>query len=100
VDATQAPTSGRVRPPKFAGVLLPKGRARLITEIFAGVTLAALSLPMNIGYAETAGLPVILGVNAAILPLIAFALFSGSRHRAIGPGPTIYRETVRLRRRG
>ena len=89
MDAAQATTHTRVSAPKIAGVLLPKGRARLITEIFAGVTLAALSLPMNIGYAETAGLPVILGVNAAILPLIAFALFSGSRHLAIGPDATI-----------
>jgi MFS superfamily sulfate permease-like transporter len=70
-------------------VLLPGGRARLITEIFAGVTLAALALPLNIGYAEAAGLPIIVGINAAILPVIAFALFSGSRNLVTGPDATI-----------
>ncbi|MGZ5297033.1 MAG: SulP family inorganic anion transporter [Actinomycetota bacterium] len=77
------------RVPQPAGVLLPGTRARLVTEIFAGVTLAALSLPLNIGYAEAAGLPVIVGINAAILPVIAFALFSGSRHLITGPDATI-----------
>ena len=59
--------SSRQRLPRLAGVLVPGGRARLITEVFAGITLAALALPLNIGYAEAAGLPVIVGINAAIL---------------------------------
>ena len=58
--------------PQPAGVLLPGKRARLITELLAGVTLAALALPLNIGYAESAGLPAIVGINAAIIPAIAF----------------------------
>ena len=70
-------------------MLLPGKRASLITEIFAGVTLAALALPLNIGYAEAAGLPIIIGINAAILPAIAFALFSGSRQLVTGPDATI-----------
>jgi sulfate permease, SulP family len=80
-------TPGRL--PRPAGVLLPGRRARLVTEIFAGITLAALALPLNIGYAEAAGLPAIVGINAAILPIIAFALFSGSRHLVMGPDATI-----------
>jgi sulfate permease, SulP family len=89
MDTAQA-SAGSRRLPRTAGVLLPGKRAReLITEVFAGVTLAALSLPLNIGYAEAAGLPVIVGINAAILPVIAFALFSGSRHLATGPDATI-----------
>jgi high affinity sulfate transporter 1 len=75
--------------PRPAGVLLPGKRARLITELFAGVTLAALALPLNIGYAESAGLPAIVGINAAIIPAIAFALFSGSRQLVVGPDATI-----------
>jgi high affinity sulfate transporter 1 len=80
-------TIGRV--PRPAGVLLPGGRSRLVTELFAGVTLAALALPLNIGYAEAAGLPAIVGINAAILPMIAFALFAGSRQLVVGPDATI-----------
>ena len=75
--------------PRIGGVVLPGNRAHLVTEVFAGVTLAALSLPLNIGYAESAGLPIIVGINAAILPVIAFALFSGSRQLGTGPDATI-----------
>jgi SulP family sulfate permease len=89
MDVAEDTTVRPRRLPRPAGVLMPGKRARLITEIFAGVTLAALSLPLNIGYAETAGLPVIVGINAAVLPVVAFALFSGSRHLATGPDATI-----------
>jgi MFS superfamily sulfate permease-like transporter len=86
--ATESPAPS-IRLPRVGGVLLPGTRARLVTEVFAGVTLAALSLPLNIGYAESAGLPVIVGINAAILPVVAFALFSGSRVLMTGPDATI-----------
>lgn len=75
--------------PRPAGALLPGKRSRVVTEVFAGVTLAALALPLNIGYAESAGLPAIVGINAAIIPAIAFALFSGSRQLVVGPDATI-----------
>jgi high affinity sulfate transporter 1 len=77
------------RPPRLGGVVLPGHRAKLATEIFAGIALAALALPLNIGYAEAAGLPAIVGINAAILPSIAFALFSGSRQLVMGPDATV-----------
>lgn len=80
--------AGRRMPRPF-GVLLPGNRASVLTEVFAGVALAALALPLNIGYAEAAGLPAIVGINAAILPVIAFALFSGSRHLIMGPDATV-----------
>jgi sulfate permease, SulP family len=89
MDVTQDERVARFGLPRPGGVLLPGKRARLITEIFAGITLAALALPLNIGYAESAGLPVIVGINAAILPAIAFALFSGSRQLVTGPDATI-----------
>jgi high affinity sulfate transporter 1 len=89
MDAARDTTETRGRLPRLGGMLLPGNRARLVTEIFAGVTLAALSLPLNIGYAESADLPIIVGINAAIMPVIAFALFSGSRHLATGPDATI-----------
>lgn len=85
------PTSTQRLPPlpRLGGVLLPGRRAKLLTEVFAGIALAALALPLNIGYAEAAGLPAIVGINAAILPSIAFALFSGSRHLIMGPDATV-----------
>jgi len=62
-------------------------RADLPREISSGFTLAALVIPLNIGYAQVAGLPVTMGLYAAILPLILFALFTSSRHVVGGPGP-------------
>lgn len=49
-------------------------------EIAAGITLAALMIPLNIGYAQVAGLPPVFGLYAGIFPRAVFALFTGSRH--------------------
>jgi high affinity sulfate transporter 1 len=54
-------------------------------EVLAGVTLAALMIPLNIGYAQVAGLPPIVDLYAAILPMIVFALTSFTRHLVAGP---------------
>jgi sulfate permease, SulP family len=54
-------------------------------EISAGVTLAALMIPLNIGYAQVAGLPPAAGLYAAIIPLIVFALLASSRHLITSP---------------
>ena len=48
-------------------------------EVSAGVTLAALMIPLNIGYAQVAGLPPAAGLYAAIIPLAVFALLASSR---------------------
>ena len=62
-------------------------RADLPREISAGITLAALVIPLNIGYAQVAGLPATMGLYAAIIPLVLFAVFTSSRHLVGGPGP-------------
>jgi SulP family sulfate permease len=54
-------------------------------EAMAGVTLAALMIPLNIGYAQVAGLPPAAGLYAAIIPLIVFALLASSRHLVTSP---------------
>ena len=43
--------------------------ANLPNEISAGITLAALIIPLNIGYAQVAGLPPVFGLYAGIIPL-------------------------------
>jgi sulfate permease, SulP family len=59
--------------------------ADLPREISAGVTLAALMIPLNIGYAQVAGLPPVFGLYAGIIPLAIFALFTSSRHLVGSP---------------
>jgi SulP family sulfate permease len=77
----------------FAGIRWPRPFAGLqgVTladaprEISAGITLAALMIPLNIGYAQVAGLPPAAGLYAAIIPLVVFALLASSRHLVTSP---------------
>jgi SulP family sulfate permease len=58
-------------------------------EVSAGFTLAALMIPLNIGYAQVAGLPPVAGLYAAIIPLAVFALFTSSRYLVTSPDASI-----------
>jgi SulP family sulfate permease len=62
---------------------------RLPVEVFAGLTLAALVVPLNIGYAQVAGLPPLVGLYAGILPPIVWALLATTRHVVVGPDAAI-----------
>ena len=42
-------------------------------------------IPLNIGYAQVAGLPPVAGLYAAIVPLVVFALLTSSRHLVTSP---------------
>jgi MFS superfamily sulfate permease-like transporter len=42
-------------------------------------------IPLNIGYAQVAGLPPVAGLYAAIVPLVVFALLASSRHLVTSP---------------
>ena len=71
-------------PRPFAGLQGIK-MADVPREAMAGVTLAALMIPLNIGYAQVAGLPPVAGLYAAIIPLAVFALLASSRHLVTSP---------------
>jgi len=60
-------------------------KADVPREVSAGITLAALMIPLNIGYAQVAGLPPVAGLYAAIIPLAVFALLTSSRHLVTSP---------------
>lgn len=57
----------------------------LPNQIIAGITLAALMIPLNIGYAHVAGLPPIVGLYSSIVPMILWGLFETSRNLVAGP---------------
>lgn len=85
-------SSTRVRGFRFAApsaLTALRGVKALPQEILAGITLAALMIPLNIGYAQVAGLPPVVGLYACILPMIAFALFSTSRNLVASPDAPI-----------
>jgi high affinity sulfate transporter 1 len=59
--------------------------AWLAHDIFAGVVLATILVPVGIAYAAASGLPGIYGLYATIVPLLAYALFGPSRILVLGP---------------
>jgi high affinity sulfate transporter 1 len=54
-------------------------------DIFAGLVLATMLVPVGIAYAEASGLPGIYGLYATIVPLLTYALFGPSRVLVLGP---------------
>ncbi len=82
-------TPRRLAPPRLLQAVRGVSAGGLSREILAGVTLAALMIPLNIGYAQVAGLPPIVGLYAAILPSIIWALTCNSRHVVASPDAAI-----------
>ncbi|WP_392566763.1 SulP family inorganic anion transporter [Utexia brackfieldae] len=60
-------------------------RKHLSADIRAGLSVAAVSLPVSIAYAELTGVGAIAGLYSTILPLIVYALFGSSRQLIVGP---------------
>ena len=54
-------------------------------DLIAGVTVAALIVPKNLGYAAIAGIPVENGLYAAAAGAILYAVFGTSRQISTGP---------------
>ncbi|GAA1799775.1 SulP family inorganic anion transporter [Agromyces neolithicus] len=60
-------------------------RRNLLRELTAGVTLLAIAIPLNIGYAQIAGLPATAGLYALIVPTVIYALVVSSRQLVASP---------------
>ncbi len=54
-------------------------------DLLAGLTLFVMLIPQGLAYAMLAGLPPVMGLYAATIPLFIYALFSSSKHLSIGP---------------
>jgi high affinity sulfate transporter 1 len=54
-------------------------------DLVAGLSVAAVALPVGVAYAQLAGFGPEVGLYASILPLVAYALFGTSRQLIIGP---------------
>jgi sulfate permease, SulP family len=65
--------------------LLDYRRDWLKSDLAAGLSVAAVSLPSAIAYPAIAGLPIEVGFFAAILALAAYAMFGPSRQLIVGP---------------
>jgi high affinity sulfate transporter 1 len=65
--------------------LLDYRREWLRVDLVAGVSVAAVAVPTAIAYAQLIGFEPIVGLYAAILPLVAYALFGTSRQLIVNP---------------
>lgn len=57
----------------------------LRNDVFAGLVLATMLVPVGIAYAVASGLPGIHGLYATIVALLAYAVFGPSRIIVLGP---------------
>jgi sulfate permease, SulP family len=73
----------------FARSLSGYSRARLRTDVIAGVTVAALALPSAMAFAELAGVPVSAGLYALLLPVVGYAVFGSAPRVVVGPEGTV-----------
>jgi high affinity sulfate transporter 1 len=65
--------------------LLRDPRPHLLTDLQAGVSVAAIALPVGMAYAQLAGFNPVVGLYSTILPLIVYALLGSSRQLIVGP---------------
>ncbi len=59
--------------------------AWLRNDIAAGLSVAAVALPVGVAYADLVGVPAVYGIYSAIFPLLAYVLFGSSRQLMVGP---------------
>ncbi|HSK96823.1 MAG TPA: SulP family inorganic anion transporter [Euzebyales bacterium] len=64
-------------------------RQWLGADLLAGVALAALVIPESVGYAQVAGLPPEVGLFAAPLALVGYALVGASRLAAVATASAV-----------
>ncbi len=54
-------------------------------ELLAGLTVTLLMVPQSVAYAALAGMPVVTGLYAAVLPALVGVMWGGSTRLSVGP---------------
>ena len=54
-------------------------------DLTAGISVAAVALPVAVAYAQLAGFDPVVGLYSSILPLVAYAFFGTSRQLIVNP---------------
>ena len=57
----------------------------LKADIFAGLTVGLIVLPQGVAYAALAGMPLITGIYASLLPALVAVLWGASTRLSVGP---------------
>src|ERR1700752_519416 len=58
-------------------------------DLFAGLVLVTMLVPVGMAYAAASGVPGIYGLYATIVPLLAYAVFGPSRILVLGPDSSL-----------
>jgi len=53
-------------------------------DIFAGIVVALVSIPISMGYAQIAGLPAVYGLYGSVLPILVYGLLTTSPQFVVG----------------
>jgi high affinity sulfate transporter 1 len=75
---------GRVAP-GLSALLHYRIAENLQYDFVAGLSVAAVALPVAVAYAELAGFSPVVGLYSSILPLVAYAVFGTSRQLMVNP---------------
>ncbi len=59
--------------------------ALLKSDFVAGLTITLMVIPQGVAYAALAGMPLVTGIYAALLPALVAALWSSSSRLSVGP---------------
>lgn len=70
---------------KLAAWRIGYKREWLMTDLLAGVSVAAVAIPVAMAYSQLAGVPPVYGLYASLLPLLAYALLGSSRQLIVAP---------------
>lgn len=68
----------------FINQLLQRKIRNPFKDIASGIIIALVSIPIAMGYAQIAGLPVIYGLYGSFLPILVFGLMTTSPQFAVG----------------
>ncbi len=61
-----------------------KKKFNLKNDIISGIIVALVSIPISMGYAQIAGIPVIYGLYGSIFPILVFAFLTTSPQFVVG----------------
>lgn len=70
----------------FPFLLWPRPSAGLLRgEALAGLTVGLMVIPQGVAYAALAGMPLVTGIYASMLPALVAVLFGASQRLSVGP---------------
>ena len=55
-----------------------------VKDIFGGIVIALVSIPISMGYAQIAGLPPVYGLYGSLLPILLYGFLTTSRQFVVG----------------